>query len=399
MSKVLIVNECHLEKTPDENYWSNGIVDYSVFKRYLSVFDEVVVAIRVSNVLEKDTDYVHRCNGDGVKIISIPDFIGISGYIRNYFYVTTMIKKCCEIVDCAIIRTPSAVSFQFLSIIDGKIPYALEVSGDPWKHMAPGEYKSRFRPVIRRMWTEGLKKYCMKANGVSYVTEKVLQKRYPCKAIIEDESENYFTSYYSTVSINDEKTYMPKIYEEKQKYRLIHIANAFTTYSKGHKEAMEVIKRLNDDRIDTSIDFVGDGPLREEFKQYAKKLGIAKKVHFAGRLNSKEDIYTALRKADLFLFPTHSEGLPRVVIESMHVGTPCVSTNVGGIPELLDKQCISKVGDIEKMYSTVKTLIKNPMYMSELSKRCVERAKNYQEDKLQERRIIFMKRLEALCGR
>lgn len=397
MSKVLVVNECHLEKTPDGNYWSNGIIDYSVFKRYLVAFDEVIVAIRVKNVKSKSNGFVYLCNGEGVKIATLPDFYGAIGYIKNILLVKKIVKRCCRVADCAIIRTPSAVSFSFLRFIDGRIPYALEVSGDPWNHMAPGEYKSRFRPLIRRIWTNGLKKYCMKANGVSYVTERVLQERYPCRAIVSGESIQYFSSHYSTVSINENEEYTPKKYISKSKFKIIHVANAFTTYGKGHKEAMNVILRLNETGINTSIDFIGEGPLRTEFEKYAMDLKIADKVHFRGRLSNKKDLYMAMREADLFLFPTHSEGLPRVVIESMHVGTPCVATNVGGILELIDKEYITDVGDVNSLFSITKELLENPKKMTEISKDLIDKSKKYTEQELNKRRYAFYKKLQNLC--
>lgn len=394
---MLVVNECHLQRTPDGNCWSNGIVDYSVFSRPLSVFNEVLIAIRVKDVVTKDADFVHQCNGKNVHILPIPDYSGASGYLKNIQEVMRLIMRYCNMADCAIIRTPSALSMQFIKVIHGKIPYVLEVSGDPWKHMAPGEYKSPFRPFIRRLWTISLKADCMRANGVAYVTENVLQRSYPCRAIVEGDSKEYFTSHYSTVSINDQLIYEPKNYEKKTLFKLIHVANAFTTFGKGHKEAIMVVKHLNDAGFDTHIDFIGDGPLKCEFKEFSRKHGVENKVSFIGRLQNKEGVWNALRAADLFLFPSHSEGLPRVVIESMYVGTPCVSTNVGGIPELLQEECISEVGDVKSMYKIVKGLFMNPAKMTELSKKGIEKAKDYTESVLQSRRTEFYKKLKYIC--
>ncbi len=66
MPSVLVVNENHLQRTPDGKCWSKGIVDYSVFARPLGTFDKVFVAIRVEDVDIKDSDYIHICTGDGV---------------------------------------------------------------------------------------------------------------------------------------------------------------------------------------------------------------------------------------------------------------------------------------------------------------------------------------------
>ncbi len=397
MGNVLVINECHLQKTPDGKYWSNGIVDYELLSRYLDVFDEVLVAVRVVKVEVKSRDYTSLCSGKHIKILPLPDFYGSFDFLRNRKKINRMIRKYCGLADCAVIKAPSSMSFQFLKYIRGKMPYAIEVTGDPWMWMAPGEYRSLFRPFIRIVWTNQLKIYCMKANGVLYVTKHGLQKRYPCRAMTEGKSETYFTSSCSDVSIGNQRMYEPKMYENKSCFRLIHVANAINTYSKGHKEAIDIVKKLNMQGLDVRIDFIGDGNLRKEFEQYAARRNISQKVHFAGRKNSREDIFKAFREADLFLFPTHSEGLPRVVIESMSVGTPCVSTDVGGISELIGSDCLAAPGDVRKMYEIVRRLLMDHKRLTRLGEECMEKAEEYRESVLRGRRNAFYQRVERLC--
>jgi len=394
MSDVLVINENHLEMTPDGKCWSSGGVDYHSFARFLNVFDKVYVAIRIREVEKKGDKFNIPCSGEGVHYIQLIDFVGPIDYLRKSFKINRQIKEVCNIADCAVIRIPNAVSTQFLRYLDRRKPYVLEVAGDPWEHMAPGMYKSPIRPIFRVLLTMAQKKYCMKANGVSYVTKKALQSRYPCYKLRHKDDENHFATHYSSVNISDSDGYEPKIYEKKSKYVLIHSSNVFTTYSKGHIEAIKVVKNLNDCGYDVSIQFIGDGPLRSEFYECAKVLGIDDKIEFLGRMNDRKEIYESLRNADIFLFPSHSEGLPKVVIEAMHVGTPSVATNVGGIPELLDKEYISNVGDIARMTKIVKQLLDHPEELSRLSQVSIERSKEYSEYNLQKKRDKFYKRLE-----
>ena len=63
---------------------------------------------------------------------------------------------------------------------------------------------------------------------------------------------------------------------------------------------------------------------------------INDRVNFVGRISGHEEMFKFLKDCDLMVFPSKSEGLPRTLIEAMAVGLPCRSSNVEGIPELLD---------------------------------------------------------------
>jgi glycosyltransferase involved in cell wall biosynthesis len=72
----------------------------------------------------------------------------------------------------------------------------------------------------------------------------------------------------------------------------------------------------------------------EVLKRQCEKLGLNGRVQFLSpQPQSKLAIW--MRRASVFVLPSMSEGLPRVVIEAMASGTPVIGTRVGGIPELV----------------------------------------------------------------
>ena len=389
-SNLLVVVDNHLVQTPDGNVWSKGIYDYSFFARYLSAFDEVHIAIRIEQTDASHAGFTNLCSGPNVHFLPLPEFRGIKGYVKNFFPFNRLVRTYSRQCDCAVIRLPSAVGFPFVRQFDGKKPYALEVVIDPWDYAAPGMLKMKFRPLVRLDWTYKLKTYCKRANGVAYVTRYALQKRYPAGAQTD---KTRFESYYSSANIPESFYMKPKKYEKKEMFLLLHVANSISSYVKGHREAIEVVQNLNSQGMNVTICFVGDGPYIEEFLAYAKERNVEDKVKFVGRVSDKEEMKAWMRKVDLCILPTHGEGLPRVLIESMAVGTPCVATNVNGIPELLPEDQMAKVGDVEALTQITRRLLSDSDLLTRKSAEAVAKAREYAEDVLQERRSVFYGRL------
>jgi glycosyltransferase involved in cell wall biosynthesis len=77
----------------------------------------------------------------------------------------------------------------------------------------------------------------------------------------------------------------------------------------------------------------GDGELRDELEAYARKLGINDRVRFLGWRRDLAAIYGA---TDVFMLTSRNEGTPVALIEAMASGVPGVSTDVGGVKDVID---------------------------------------------------------------
>lgn len=76
----------------------------------------------------------------------------------------------------------------------------------------------------------------------------------------------------------------------------------------------------------------GDGELRAELEAYAAQAGVADRVRFLGWRRDLATIYAA---TDVFLLTSRNEGTPVALIEAMAAGVPGVSTDVGGVKDVM----------------------------------------------------------------
>lgn len=113
------------------------------------------------------------------------------------------------------------------------------------------------------------------------------------------------------------------------------------TKEKGLLELIEALALLSLEGHKVSLRVIGTGPDETLIKNTAKKLGVLSQIEFAGFISSTSEINHLLASARLFVLPSYTEGLPRSLLEAMWIGTPCISTPVGGIPFLFeDKKSI-----------------------------------------------------------
>jgi glycosyltransferase involved in cell wall biosynthesis len=84
---------------------------------------------------------------------------------------------------------------------------------------------------------------------------------------------------------------------------------------------------------DAHLVLAGDGELRPELQAQTARLGLTERVHFLG---FRDDIDAILRSADVALLSSDYEGTPLVIYESIANGTPVVSTDVGGLRDIVE---------------------------------------------------------------
>lgn len=113
--------------------------------------------------------------------------------------------------------------------------------------------------------------------------------------------------------------------------------------------ARDVIKKVSDARFI----WVGDGDLLEFCKAKVQDLGIEDQVAFVGR---NDDVVPILQIATVYFQPSQIENCSIAVLEAMRSGVPCVVSNRGGLPELVEDGVTGMVVELQDESGIAHTL-------------------------------------------
>jgi len=392
--RVMVTFEHRFISTPDGHIYTRGTVDYSFLSRYLAVFDEVVVLARVENADEIPPNK-KRADGPNVSFFPLPYYLGPIQFLKRYRKVKSNIKQAVNVADAYILRVAGSVgTLLWHHLMKKGIPYGVEVVGDPWDVLSPGSVKTKLRPFLRRKMTWDLVRQCRCASVASYVTEYSLQKRYPSRC---------WSTHYSTIdlpakTILDEsmidrrsERIETKI-KAKEPIRLCFVGQMSQMY-KAQDILISAIGKCIGNGINLELVLLGDGALRDQLEGQAAMLGIGDKVRFLGNVPAGQAVYEELDKSDIFVLPSRQEGLPRTMIEAMARGLPCIGSNVGGIPELVEAEDLFPPNDPKALAEKIMSVITNRSRLEKMSRRNLQRVQKYRLTELAPRRTEFYEKV------
>jgi glycosyltransferase involved in cell wall biosynthesis len=286
-------------------------------------------------------------------------------------------------------RIPCHIGGEVLSRLSRQRPYGVEVVGDPHDVFAPGAVRHPLRRFFRWWFARKLRQQCEGARAASYVTEHALQRRYP-------PSPRALSTYFSDVELPG-IAFMsaPREFRPEAGSRTLIMVGSLAQLYKAPDVLIDAVAVCVRAGLDIRLRIVGDGKYRAELEARASARGLGERVAFCGQLTEGEAVRRELDRADLFVLPSHQEGLPRAMIEAMARALPCVGSTVGGIPELLAPDALVPPGDAASLARKLREVVDDPPRMSFMSARNLEKARQYTNEALRPRRISFYKHLRA----
>ncbi|HZG70794.1 MAG TPA: glycosyltransferase family 4 protein [Chondromyces sp.] len=158
---------------------------------------------------------------------------------------------------------------------------------------------------------------------------------------------------------------------------------------KGHSLLLDALVLLKDKSRNIELWIIGDGEMKESLEKQAESLKLSN-VKFFGKRN---DIPEILERTDIFVLPTMNDSLPVAIIEAMHSKTAIITTNCGGIPEIIQHGktgLIVEPGNIDELAKALRQLINNGILRNRLAKKAYDFAEKHLTSK------AMVSKIEAL---
>lgn len=389
MDLIFCTEARFIRRSATDVYSVDGGINDEILKRYLLCFERVYVMARVCYNIDEVVNQHYRITDSRISFIDLPYYIGPTQYLKVRQRVQAVMRaNVCRGL-AYICRIPGQIAGLMTYFLRKEgIPFGVEVVGDPWDVFAQGGVHHPLRIFFRYKGYWSLKKIVQSASTVLYVTEHQLQSRYPA-------SLNAYQ-----VSVSDVQIQINDLpakcgpFVKKQSYTLLSVGSLEQMY-KAPDIVLDACLMLKNKGINFRLVWLGEGKYKNELIKLAEKLSIADLCTFVGNV-TRQEVYRYLNESDIFLMVSRTEGLPRALVEAMAMGLPCIGSNVGGIPELLDKEMIVPKEDAEALANKIEYLLTHIDVANQQAERNYKEAQKYYEPVLQKKRVAFFEHLISI---
>lgn len=145
--------------------------------------------------------------------------------------------------------------------------------------------------------------------------------------------------------------------------------------NKNHQVIIKALGKLQDPQIHYII--CGKGDQLDKLKELANELGVLDNVHFLGY---RMDVLDICKQADLFVFPSHREGLPIAPLEAMYCGLPLITSNIRGPVDFMKEGItgyLCRPDDVNALAKNIRNLKINPKLRIQMGNNCKKAVKPF----------------------
>ena len=314
----------------DGKNYASSITAYLFITQLLLLFKEVTIYTPVKRIKTIDyKKYNISFKKKGIKIVRFPYWRDTREFLKlfpfRWLEILKISQKAVRSHDILWIRYPSIVSliiFLFAGIYHR--PLIIHVVGNLRKALEKNKYSRICLPLI---------------ETVASLIQKIPNFLWGRKVILTTGIELFkLYSHCSPKILVDSVISKKTIFFRKDtcfhKTKVILYVGALLD-RKGVSYLLKSLPSLLKQNNRLKLFIIGKGKEEENLRRETEILNIENSVRFLGYIPFGKRLYQIYKMADVFVLPSLSEGIPRVILEAWALGIPVVATKVGGIPYLI----------------------------------------------------------------
>jgi len=376
----------------DHKFVKSGNAIYSLeftdrfFQPYLELFKHLTILGRY-RVVDSESK-LPEISSTNISFVGIENLSTIQSFFGERAKTKVIIDRVLKKSSLLIARLPSEIAL--LAISEAKknsIPYIVELAGCPLDMLK--NYGSSIASLYAPILYKRVQKAVLEANGVIYVTENFLQNRYPS-------SPNTPTISISNVNLiplshNILSNRIESIIKHIQSGNITigTIANLDMRF-KGLKYSISAFAKIYKRYPNIRYRIAGDGDF-DRYKNMLIDLGVEDSVIYDGILYSDSQKYEWLDNIDIYIQPSLAEGLPRAVVEAMSRGCIVIASDVGGIPEILNRESLFLPKNITEIEKLIMKIISQDIDIVSIIESSYRKSQRFISNSLYIRRVDFLK--------
>ena len=265
---------------------------------------------------------VTKLKAETIPVILLPDLerdITITGDTRSFFFMCSLLKNMRP--DVFHINSSKMGLGALAGRLIGIEKIVFTLHGFPWKEDRPEWQKIIFKFII---WLT-----ILLSHTTICVTKEslVVTRRWPFiqnkLVVIHNGIEKY--------NLIDRNTARSKLLENLPNDTLIVGVASELHHIKGLDVLLRAWAKFTTDH-EAELVILGSGEEKESLTQLSKSLSLTS-VHFKGYIDNARTLFKAF---DIFVLPSRSEAMPYSLIEAGYAGIPSLSSNVGGVSEVIE---------------------------------------------------------------
>lgn len=370
-AKVVRVSLEHRFYFYEGHYYTQLAFPYLYWKDYLRYFDKIEVIARVKKVDSIDDSFI-RVDGKNVSVLAMPYYVGVKSFVLNF---PRLLHRAFSLVkggDVFILRSGNVSNVLWIFVMLFKKAYIREYPGNIYEGVTGFAGKSIHIKILAQFLNFLAKKQACMSKANSFVSQS-------CKTTYATDKPSYVFSSFNI----DEVVAKKNSYEVEGDLKLVTVGRL--EGEKGHKDLLSALAKID---INVELTVVGNGSQLKSLTEQAQNLRV--KVKFLGAITDRDKLFKTIANADLFVIPSHTEGMPRSLLESMVIGIPCIGTNVGGIPEVLNADYLVPPSDPQALAELIKCISSDTQLRKRMGIENLQIIKKrYSKESMDKQKLLF----------